>query len=161
MNKVVLMGRLTRDPEVRYSNSAEPLAIAKYTLAVNRRLKREGEADADFIPCVAFGKLGEFAEKYLKKGVKVAISGRLSVRSWDDQSGQKRWITEVVVEELDFAESKASFEARDSREPQYNEPRNSYSAPQPKHNESSSRNSAPEGFSPIAETMDDDEDLPF
>lgn len=98
MNKVILMGRLTREPEVRYSNGAEPLAVARYTLAVNRRFKRKDEPEADFIPCVAFGKSGEFAEKYFRKGQLVAVTGRLQVRSWD-KDGEKRWTTEVVIEE--------------------------------------------------------------
>ena len=112
MNKVILMGRLTQNPEVRYSQAAEPLAIARYTLAVNRRFKRQGEPDADFINCVSFGKLAEFAEKYYKKGQMVSIVGRLQVRSWEDQNGQKRWSTDVVVEEQYFAESKTAFESR-------------------------------------------------
>lgn len=115
MNKVVLLGRLTRDPEVRYSQSDTPIAVSRYSLAVNRRFKREGEADADFINCVAFGKAGEFAEKFFKKGMMVCVSGRLQARSYDDQSGQKRFVTEVVVDEQDFAESKSSFEARNSK----------------------------------------------
>ena len=105
MNKVLLMGRLTKEPEVRYSKGSEPLAVAKYTLAVNRRFKHQGEPEADFINCVAFGKLGEFAEKYLKKGQLMSIVGRLQVSSWNDQKGQKRWSTDVVVEEQYFAES--------------------------------------------------------
>lgn len=105
MNKVLLMGRLTKEPEVRYSKGSEPLAVAKYTLAVNRRFKHQGEPEADFINCVAFGKLGEFAEKYLKKGQLISIVGRLQVSSWNDQNGQKRWSTDVVVEEQYFAES--------------------------------------------------------
>lgn len=109
MNKVILMGRLTREPEVRYSNGAEPLAVAHYTLAVNRRFKRKDEQEADFIPCVAFGKSGEFAEKYFRKGQMVAVTGRLQVRSWD-KDGEKRWTTEVVIEEQYFAESKAAQE---------------------------------------------------
>lgn len=112
MNKVILMGRLTRDPEVRYSQSETSLAIARYALAVNRKFKRDGEPDADFINCVAFGKQGEFAEKFMKKGQMICICGRIQVRSYDDQMGQKRWITEIVVEEQSFAESKSSFEAR-------------------------------------------------
>lgn len=106
MNKVILMGRLTRDPEVRYSQGAEPLAIARYSLAVNKRFKRQGEQDTDFIPCVAFGKQGEFAEKYLSKGLMIAVSGRLQVRNWEDNNGNKRTTIEVVVEEHYFAESK-------------------------------------------------------
>ncbi len=111
MNKVMLMGRLTRDPELNYSNSAEPLAICRYSLAVNKRYKRDGEPDADFINCVAFGKPAEFAEKYFQKGQMIAVSGRLQVRNWEDQNGQKRTTTEVVVEEQFFAESKKSFES--------------------------------------------------
>ena len=112
MNKAILMGRLTRDPEVRYSQSETPIAIARYTIAVNRRFKRDGEPDVDFINCVALGKQGEFAEKFMKKGQMICICGRIQVRSYDDQTGQKRWVTEIVVEEQSFAESKASFEAR-------------------------------------------------
>ena len=109
MNKVVLMGRLTRNPEVRYSQgqNGEQNAIARYTLAVDRRFKREGdEQNADFISCVAFGKQGEFAEKYLKQGSKVAISGRLQTGSYTNKEGQKVYTTDVVVEEQEFAESK-------------------------------------------------------
>ena len=109
MNKVVLMGRLTRSPEVRYSQGAEPLAVARYTLAVNRRMKKNGngEQEADFIPCVAFGKSGEFAEIYFRKGQMVAVTGRLQVRSWD-KDGERRYTTEVIIEEQHFAESKNS-----------------------------------------------------
>lgn len=112
MNKVILMGRLTRDPEVRYSQGETPVAVARYTLAVNRKFKREGDPEADFINCVAFGKQGEFAEKFMKKGQLICICGHIQVRSYDDQTGQKRWITEIIVEEQTFAESKSSFEAR-------------------------------------------------
>lgn len=107
MNKVILMGRLVKEPEVRYSQGAEPIAVARYTLAVNRRFKRQGEPEADFINCVAFGKTGEFAEKYFKKGQLVAITGRLQVRSWD-KDGERRYATEVIIEEQHFAESKNS-----------------------------------------------------
>ena len=115
MNKSILMGRLTKDPEIRYSQSATPIAIANYTLAVNRRFKREGEPDADFISCVAIGKNGEFAEKYLRKGLLISIVGRLQVRSWDDKEGKKRYTTEVVVEEHYFAESKKENEAKQTK----------------------------------------------
>ena len=111
MNKVILMGRLTRDPEVRYSQAAEPLAVARYALAVNRRFKRQGEPEADFINCVAFGKAGEFAEKYFKKGQQVAIIGRIQTRTWDDDQGQKHYVTEVVAEEAYFAEGRRDAEA--------------------------------------------------
>jgi single-strand DNA-binding protein len=110
MNKVVLMGRLTRDPEVRYSQAAEPLAIARYTLAVDRRFSRKnadnGEQTADFINCVSFGKTAEFAEKYYKKGIKIAVSGRIQTGSYTNKEGAKVYTTEVVVEEQEFAESK-------------------------------------------------------
>ena len=143
MNKAILMGRLVRDPEVRYSQGAQPLAIARYTLAVNRRFKKEGEQDADFISCVAFGKAAEFAEKYFKKGQQISVVGRIQVRSWDDQNGQKRWTTEVVIEEQYFAESKASFENNSNN-----------TAPAQNHS------AQPEGgFYPIEDVEDDD--LPF
>ena len=109
MNKVVLMGRLTRNPEVRYSQgqNGEQNAIARYTLAVDRRFKREGdEQNADFISCVAFGKQGEFAEKYLKQGTKIAITGRIQTGSYTNKDGQKVYTTDVVIEEQEFAESK-------------------------------------------------------
>lgn len=107
MNKVVLIGRLTRDPEVRYTQGAEPMAIARYTLAVDRRGKKEGEQTADFVPCVAFRKAGEFAEKYLKKGMKMAVVGRIQTGSYTGRDGQKVYTTEIVVEEQEFAESAA------------------------------------------------------
>ena len=108
MNKVILIGRLTRDPEVRYSQGENALAIARYTLAVDRRFKRPGEQEADFISCVAFGKSAEFAEKYLKQGTKMAITGRIQTGSYTNKEGQKVYTTEVVVEEQEFAESKAA-----------------------------------------------------
>lgn len=108
MNKVVLMGRLTRDPDVRYSQGETPLAIARYTLAVDRRFKRNGEQDADFINCVAFGRTAEFAEKYLKQGTKMVVSGRIQTGSYTNRDGVKVYTTEVVIEEQDFAESKAA-----------------------------------------------------
>lgn len=108
MNKVVLMGRLTKDPDVRQSQGAEPVTIARYTLAVNRRgKKQEGQQEADFISCVAFGKAGEFAEKYLHKGTKICVSGRLQTGSYTRQDGAKAYTTDVVIEEQEFAESKA------------------------------------------------------
>lgn len=108
MNKVILLGRLTRDPDIRYTQGAEPMAIARYTLAVDRRMKREGEAAADFISCVAFGKLAEVAEKYLHKGTKIIIAGRLQTGSYTDRDGRKIYTTEVIVEDQEFAESKKS-----------------------------------------------------
>ncbi|MBS7221419.1 MAG: single-stranded DNA-binding protein [Clostridiales bacterium] len=116
MNKVILMGRLTRDPEVRYSQGAEPLAVARYSLAVNKRFKRQGEPDADFIPCVAFGKNGEFTERYFRKGQLVSVVGRLQVRNWEDDEGRKRVTTEVVVEEQYFADNKNKSEEKNLSE---------------------------------------------
>ena len=110
MNKAILMGRLTRDPEVRYSQGESPMAIARYTLAVDRRFSRNNggnnEQSADFINCVAFGKAGEFAEKYFHKGIKIAVSGRIQTGSYTNKDGQKVYTTEVVVEDQEFAESK-------------------------------------------------------
>lgn len=108
MNKVVLMGRLTRDPDVRYSQGDRPMAVARYTLAVNRRFKRDGDQDADFINCVAFGRAGEFAEKYLKQGTKIVVSGRIQTGSYTNKDGIRVYTTDVVIEEQDFAESKAA-----------------------------------------------------
>ena len=109
MNKVILMGRLTRDPEIRYTQGDNSMCIARYTLAVDRRFNRNAGNDgnnADFIPCVAFGRSGEFAEKYLKKGTKMAITGRIQTGSYTNKDGVKVYTTEVVVEDQEFAESK-------------------------------------------------------
>lgn len=106
MNKVILMGRVVRDPDVRYSQGANPTAVARYSLAVPRKFKRDNEPDCDFINCIAFGKLGEFAEKYLHKGVKIAVTGRIQTGSYTNKDGQKVYTTDVVVEEQEFAESK-------------------------------------------------------
>lgn len=149
MNKVILMGRLTRDPEVRYSSSGDNLAIARYSLAVNRRFKRQGEAEADFIDCVAFGKAAEFAEKYFRKGQMVAVVGRLQIRDWQDKDGNRRRSAEVVIEEQNFAESRASFEGRTGNAPA---PRPAASAPAPA--------ASNQGFYPIDSSIEDD-DLPF
>lgn len=108
MNKVILMGRLTRDPEVRYSQGDSATAVARYTLAVDRRFKRDGEANADFIGCVAFGKAAEFAEKYLRQGTKIAVTGRIQTGSYTNKDGQKVYTTDIVVEDHEFVESKAS-----------------------------------------------------
>lgn len=108
MNKVILMGRLTRDPEIRYSQGDNKMCIARYTLAVDRRFKREGNQNADFISCISFGKTAEHAEKYYHKGIKVAICGRIQTGSYTNRDGQKVYTTDVVVEEQEFAESKSS-----------------------------------------------------
>ena len=106
MNKVILMGRLTRDPDIRYTQGDNSICIARYTLAVDRRFSHDNAAD--FIQCVAFGKSGEFAEKYLKKGTKMAVTGHIQTGSYDDRDGKKVYTTEVVVEDQEFAESKAA-----------------------------------------------------
>ena len=106
MNKVILMGRLTRDPDVRYSTGERQMTIARYTLAVDRRRRNDGEQNADFISCVAFGKAGEFAERYLRKGMKIALTGRIQTGSYTNRDGAKVYTTDVVVEEQEFAESK-------------------------------------------------------
>ena len=109
MNKVILMGRLTRDPEVRYSQGEQSTAVARYTIAVDRRFKRDGDAQtADFIGCVAFGRQDYFAEKYLRNGTKIAIVGRIQTVSYTNKDGQRVYTTDVVVEEQEFAESKAA-----------------------------------------------------
>lgn len=112
MNKVILMGRLTRDPDIRYSQGDTPMAVARYTLAVDRRFKRDNDQQtADFIGCVAFGRQGEFAEKYFRKGLKIAVTGRIQTGSYTNQEGQKVYTTDVVVEEQEFAESKAASDS--------------------------------------------------
>ena len=108
MNNVILMGRLVADPEIRYSQGAEPTCIARYRLAVDRKYKKDGEQNADFINCVVFGKGAEFAEKYLHKGTKILAIGRIQTGSYTNNDGQKVYTTDVVVEEQEFAESKAS-----------------------------------------------------
>ena len=106
MNKVVLMGRLTRDPEVRYSAGENALAIARYTLAVDRRSHKDGEATADFISCVSFGRTAEFAEKYFRQGLRIVISGRIQTGSYTNKDGNKVYTTDVMVEEHEFCEGK-------------------------------------------------------
>ena len=106
MNKVILMGRLTRDPEVRYSQGATSTAVARFSIAVDRRFKREGEPDADFFNCTAFGKQGEFVEKYLHKGTKVVLSGRVQNDNYTNKEGQQVYGTRIMVDEIEFAESK-------------------------------------------------------
>ncbi len=108
MNKAILMGRLTRDPEVRYSQGDNAMAIARYTLAVDRRFNRSEESNADFINCVAFGKAAEFAEKYFRKGTKLLVTGRIQTGSYTNKDGVKVYTTEVIVEDQEFAESKNS-----------------------------------------------------
>lgn len=106
MNKVILMGRLTKDPEVRYSQGENQTAVARYTLAVDRRFKKDNQQSADFISCVAFGKAGEFAEKYFRKGLKIAVTGHIQTGSYTNKDGQKVYTTDVVIEDQEFAEGK-------------------------------------------------------
>lgn len=149
MNKVMLAGRLTRDPETRYSQSAEPMAVTRFSVAVNRRFKKEGEQDADFINCVAFGKTAEFIGKYFNKGKMIGIVGNIRTSSWTDNNGQKRYSTDVNVEEAEFLESKASSEQNQ----QYNQNQPIQQDYQPNMPES-------DEFYSI-ETGVDDDNLPF
>ena len=149
MNKVILMGRLTRDPEVRYSAGENALAIARYTLAVDRRFRRDGEATADFISCVSFGRAAEFAEKYFRQGLKIVVSGRIQTGSYTNRDGQKVYTTEVVVEEQEFAESKAASDSYAASHPQ--------AAPAPSM--SSPGAASADGFMNIPDGID--EELPF
>ncbi len=152
MNKVILMGRLTRDPEIRYSSNDNSMAIARYTLAVDRRFRRnnDGEATADFIGCVAFGKSAEFAEKYFRQGLKIVVTGRIQTGSYTNRDGQKVYTTDVVVEDQEFAESKAASQSHgDSGYTQ--------SAPAPSRPAPSA--AAGDGFMNIPDGID--EELPF
>lgn len=117
MNKIILMGRLTRDPEVRYSQGENTTAIARFSLAVDRRFKREGEPTADFFTCTAFGKQGEFVEKYLKKGSKILLTGRVQNDNYTNGHGEKVYSVSILVEEMEFAESKAAAEGSSSSTP--------------------------------------------
>ena len=117
MNKVILMGRLTRDPEVRYSQGETPTAVARYTLAVDRRFSKGDEKETDFINIVAFGKSGEFAEKYLKKGTKVVITGRIQTGKYQNKEGQTVYTTDVVAEDQEFAESKKNADGNSGGAP--------------------------------------------
>ena len=116
MNRVILMGRLTRNPEIKYGGKDNDMAVARYTLAVNRRYKKDGEQEADFISCVVFGKGAEFAQKYLRKGMKVAVLGRISTGSYKDKDGKTVYTTDVIVEEHEFAQNKDSGAGVDSSE---------------------------------------------
>jgi len=149
MNKVVLVGRLTRDPEVRYSQGDSATAVARYTIAVDRRFKRDNEPTADFIPCVIFGRSAEFAEKYFRQGMRVAISGRIQTGSYTNKDGVKVYTTEVIVEDQEFAESKSEFEANRGSYQQ-----NSYQQPAP-----SPGADVGDGFMNIPDGID--EELPF
>lgn len=144
MNKVILMGRLTRDPEISYSQNGNNTCIARYTLAVDRRFKQEGGQEADFISCVAFGKSAEFAEKYLHKGTKIAVTGRIETGSYTNKDGVKIYTTTVMIEEQEFAESKGASQNNGGGSNQ-----------QPASNNSTSG----DGFMNIPDGID--EELPF
>lgn len=150
MNKVILMGRLTRDPEIRYSQSNEQLAIARYTLAVDRRYNKNGDQTADFISCVAFGRSAEFAEKYFKQGIKLVVTGRIQTGSYTNKDGNKVYTTEVVVEDQEFAESKGGSSS--SNGGSYQPAGMPDQAPSP-------ASAGAEGFMNIPEGIEDD--LPF
>ena len=119
MNKIILLGRLTRDPEVRYSQGEETKAFARFSLAVNRKFKRQGEPEADFFNCTAFGRQAEFVEKYLKQGTKILLSGRVQNDNYTNKEGQKVYSVSIMAEEIEFAESKGTAEQQ-SAQPQFN-----------------------------------------
>ena len=136
MNKVTLMGRLVRDPEVRYGQGADPLAVARFTLAVERKYKKQGENDADYISCVTFGKSAQFIEKHIRKGQRIVVAGRLQTRTWTDNDNNKHYVTEVVTDEHYFADSIKNKEAVQKAQ------------------------ADDEGFYPLDESIEDN-DLPF
>ncbi|HIX77965.1 MAG TPA: single-stranded DNA-binding protein [Candidatus Fusicatenibacter merdavium] len=156
MNKVILMGRLTRDPDVRYSAGESATAVARYTLAVDRRFKRDGDATADFIGCVAFGRQAEFAEKYLRQGTKIAITGRIQTGSYTNREGQKVYTTDVIVEDQEFAESKSASERNSGYSASYNNPAPS---PAPAASSQDMGSMSADGFMNIPDGID--EELPF
>lgn len=121
MNKIILMGRLTREPEVRYSSGEKSVAISKFSLAVDRRFKREGEAEADFFNCTAFGKQAEFVEKYLKQGTKILLTGRVQNDNYMNKEGQKVYSVSIMAEEIEFAESKGTSDSQQQNtQPKFN-----------------------------------------
>ena len=148
MNRVILMGRLTRDPEVRYTSGERSMAIARYTLAVDRGFKRGGDSSeqtADFIPCIAFDKAGEFAEKYFRQGMRVLISGRIQTGSYTNKEGQKVYTTEVIIDTQEFADSKGASDNTEGYQGSSSKPKSSASS---------------DGFMNIPDGVDD-EGLPF
>ncbi len=149
MNKVILIGRLTRDPECRYSQGTNQITVARFSLAVDRRFKREGEPDADYFNCSAFGKQADFVEKYLKKGIKMVVTGRIQNDNYTNNNGEKVYSVRIMVEELEFAESKNVTGGSESHHSQDNEYQQT-SRPTP---------SAADGFMNIPDGID--EELPF
>ena len=138
MNKVILLGRIVRDPDIRYTQGENVMCIAKFTLAVDRKFKRDGEPTADFINCVAFGKTAEVIEKYCTKGTKLVVEGRIQTGSYTNKDGQKVYTTDIAVENIEFAESKASAEQN-----------------------AKSQNNANDGFVNIPQMVDESDCLPF
>lgn len=120
MNKIILLSRLTRDPEVRYSQGEKSMAIASFSVAVNRKFKRDGEPDADFFNCTAFGNQAQFVEKYLKKGTKILLSGRVQNDNYTNKEGQKVYSVSIIAEEIEFAESKGNSDTQQNTQPQFN-----------------------------------------
>ena len=153
MNKVILMGRLTRDPDIRSSQGDNPTTVARYTLAVDRRFRRDGEQTADFISCVAFGRSAEFAEKYFHQGIKIAITGRIQTGSYTNRDGAKVYTTDVVVEEQEFAESKNADTSGSSSYQSYERPSAAPARPAPAADDDD------DGFMTIPDGLD--EELPF
>lgn len=176
MNKVILMGRLTRDPDIRYSQNDNQISVARFTLAVDRRFKRDADQTADFISCVAFGKTAEFFERFMKQGTKVVVEGRIQTGSYTRQDGQKVYTTDVVVENAEFAESKAAangnaggYQPAPQQNYQQPAPQQSYQqAPQQSYQQPApapqpaapAAEAAGEGFMNIADGLED-EGLPF
>ena len=182
MNRVILMGRLTRDPDFRYSQNDSQLAVVRFTLAVDRRFKRDADQTADFISCVSFGKTAEFIHNYLKQGSKICVEGRIQTGSYTRQDGQKVYTTDVVVENAEFAESKAaSAGTAPAQQPQYQQaqpqyqqaPQQQYQQPAPAYQpqqqpapayqpqqQPAPAEAAGEGFMNIADGLED-EGLPF
>lgn len=157
MNKVILMGRLTRDPDIRYSQGERQMAVARYSLAVNRSFRREGDPEADFINCVAFGRQAEFTERYLKKGMRMLVTGRIQTGSYTNRDGVKVYTTDIIVEDQEFAESKAAsdrnaaaFQSQGGYQPQ--------DAGQP-HGRLEPEQAPADGFMNIPDGIDDE--LPF
>lgn len=120
MNKIILLSRLTKDPEVRYTQGDNSMAIASFSVAVNRKFKRENEPEADFFNCTAFGRQAQFVEKYLKKGTKILLSGRVQNDNYTNKEGQKVYSVSIIVEEIEFAESKGNSDTQQHTQPQFN-----------------------------------------
>ncbi len=149
MNKVILMGRLTRDPDIRHTQGENPMAVARFTLAVDRRVKRDGaDQTADFLSLIAFGRQAEFVEKYAKKGTKFVVSGRIQTGSYTNKDGQKVYTTDVVTEEIEFAESKRVSDANTG-----------YDAPSPSSTPEQTSAPSDDGFMNVPDEIDDE--LPF